>query len=79
MDILSIGEILIDLTQTGVNAKGVPLYAANPGGAPANLSVAAARLGGHLVLVSRLVLVSHLVLVSPQVYDLASHLEPVSL
>ena len=38
MDILSIGEILIDLTQTGVNAKGVPLYAANPGGAPANLS-----------------------------------------
>ena len=33
MDILSIGEILIDLTQTGVNAEGVPLYAANPGGA----------------------------------------------
>ena len=24
MDILSIGEILIDLTQTGVNAEGVP-------------------------------------------------------
>ena len=47
MDILSIGEILIDLTQTGVNAKGVPLYAANPGGAPANLSVAAARLGAR--------------------------------
>ena len=28
MDILSIGEILIDLTQTGVNAEGVPLYEA---------------------------------------------------
>ncbi len=34
---------------------------------------------GVALLVSRLVLVSHLVLVSPQVYDLASHLEPVSL
>ena len=35
-DITAIGEILIDLTQTGVNEAGVPLFAANPGGAPAN-------------------------------------------
>lgn len=53
MDILSIGEILIDLTQTGVNAKGVPLYAANPGGAPANLSVAAARLGARTAFIGK--------------------------
>lgn len=45
MDILTIGEILIDLTQTGVDAGGVQQFAANPGGAPANLAVAAARLG----------------------------------
>lgn len=44
-DITSIGEILIDLTQTGVNEAGVPTFAANPGGAPANAAVAAARLG----------------------------------
>ena len=44
-DITSIGEILIDLTQTGVNGAGVPVFAANPGGAPANLAVAASRLG----------------------------------
>lgn len=44
-DITAIGEILIDLTQTGASPQGVELFAANPGGAPANLAVAAARLG----------------------------------
>ena len=44
MDILAIGEILIDLTQTGTGENGIPQFAANPGGAPANLAVAAARL-----------------------------------
>lgn len=44
-DITTIGEILIDLTQTGVNENGVGVFAANPGGAPANVAVAAARLG----------------------------------
>ena len=44
-DITAIGEILIDLTQTGKNDAGVPIFAANPGGAPANVAVAAARLG----------------------------------
>lgn len=45
MDITAIGEILIDLTQTGVNEMGVPQFSANPGGAPANVAVAASRLG----------------------------------
>ena len=45
MDILTIGEVLIDLTQTGKDERGIPQFAANPGGAPANLAVAAARLG----------------------------------
>lgn len=44
-DITTIGEILIDLTQTGVNGAGIPQYDANPGGAPANVAVAASRLG----------------------------------
>lgn len=43
--ITAVGEILIDLTQTGVNEQGIPQFSANPGGAPANLAVAAARLG----------------------------------
>lgn len=45
-DVTAIGEALIDLTQTGLSASGVAEYAANPGGAPANLAVAAAKLGG---------------------------------
>lgn len=53
MDIVAIGEVLIDLTQTGVNEAGVPLFAANPGGAPANLAVAAARLGASTALISK--------------------------
>ena len=52
MDITAIGEVLIDLTQTGVNEQKVPLFAANPGGAPANVAVAAARLGACLLYTS---------------------------
>ena len=44
MKITTIGEILIDMTQTHIE-NGIPHFAANPGGAPANVAVAAARLG----------------------------------
>lgn len=44
-DITSIGEILIDLTQIGTDPQGNGMFAAYPGGAPANVAVAAARLG----------------------------------
>lgn len=52
-DITAVGEILIDLTQSGVNASGVPEFAANPGGAPANLAVAATRLGATAAFVGK--------------------------
>lgn len=45
IDITTIGEILIDLTQTDIDEHGILQFAANPGGAPANLAVAAAKLG----------------------------------
>ncbi len=45
MKITAIGEILIDLTQTGTDRNGLPQYTANPGGAPANVAVAASKLG----------------------------------
>ena len=44
-DIVSLGEILIDLTQTGKNEQNIPVYAANPGGGPAKGAVAASKLG----------------------------------
>lgn len=46
-DITTFGEILIDFTKCGVNEDGTALFAQNPGGAPANVAVAASRLGAH--------------------------------
>ena len=45
MKITTIGEILIDMTQTGTDANGNAIFAAIPGGAPANVAVAARKLG----------------------------------
>lgn len=53
IDITAVGEILIDLTQSGVNEQGIPQFAANPGGAPANLAVAAARLGASTAFIGK--------------------------
>ena len=53
MDITTIGEILIDLTQTRYNEAGIPLFAANPGGAPANVAVAASRLGSRTACIGK--------------------------
>ena len=44
-DVAALGELLIDFTPDGRNAKGVSLYARNPGGAPANVLAMVARLG----------------------------------
>ena len=44
MDIIALGELLVDLTQNGTD-RGARQFAAFPGGAPANLAAAAARLG----------------------------------
>lgn len=52
-DITALGEILIDLTQCDINAQGIPVFAANPGGAPANLAVAAARLGASTAFIGK--------------------------
>lgn len=53
IDITAVGEILIDLTQNGKNEQGIPQFAANPGGAPANLAVAASRLGASTAFIGK--------------------------
>ena len=53
MDILAVGEILIDLTQSGLTEQGIPRFDANPGGAPANLAVAASRLGAKTAFIGK--------------------------
>ena len=47
MKITSIGEILVDMTQTHIDDNGIPHFAANPGGAPANVAVVVSKLGGE--------------------------------
>ena len=46
-DIIAMGETLIDFTPAGCGGNGSPLFAQNPGGAPANVLAQAARLGGR--------------------------------
>ena len=51
MKITTIGEILIDMTQTHIDENGNPHFAAIPGGAPANVAVAVSKLGGEAAFV----------------------------
>ena len=44
MDIVAIGELLIDFTPEGENASGMALFSRNPGGAPANVLAQCAML-----------------------------------
>lgn len=51
MNITAIGEILVDMTQTQIDGNDIPHFAANPGGAPANVAVAARKLGAETAFV----------------------------
>ena len=44
-DVAALGELLVDLTLCGAGDGGSPLYAANPGGAPANVLAMLRKLG----------------------------------
>lgn len=52
-DITVFGEILIDFTSRGQSEDGQMLYARNPGGAPANVAVAAQKLGAHTAFIGK--------------------------
>lgn len=44
-DIISFGEALIDFTDIGIGENGMKIFEQNPGGAPANVACACAKLG----------------------------------
>ena len=52
-DIITLGELLIDLTQNGADENGNGKFTAYPGGAPANVAVAAARLGSEAAFIGK--------------------------
>ena len=44
IDIVALGELLIDFTESGYSKNGMKLFEQNPGGAPANLLTAASHM-----------------------------------
>lgn len=52
-DIITLGELLIDLTQGGTDENGNGKFTAYPGGAPANVAVAASRLGASTAFIGK--------------------------
>jgi fructan beta-fructosidase len=53
LDVIAIGEVLIDFTPAGQSEGGNEQFECNPGGAPANVVVALSRLGAKTALVSK--------------------------
>ena len=53
LDVVAIGELLIDFTCTGQDAQGFPVLAAHPGGAPANFLAALAKFGAGTALLGK--------------------------
>lgn len=51
--ITALGEVLIDFTSQGKNDEGQVLFSQNPGGAPANVLVAAQRLGAQTAFIGK--------------------------
>ncbi|OKP89846.1 PfkB family carbohydrate kinase [Paenibacillus sp. P32E] len=53
LDVIAIGEVLIDFTPAGRTAGGNEQFECNPGGAPANVAAALSRLGAKSALISK--------------------------
>ena len=45
IDVVALGELLIDFTENGVSDQGNPIFEANPGGAPCNVLAMLRKLG----------------------------------
>lgn len=53
LDVVALGELLIDFTCTGEDADGYPSMQAHPGGAPANFLAALAKFGAKAALLGK--------------------------
>ena len=53
MDVVALGELLIDFTCQSVDADGYPTMAAHPGGAPANFLAALSQFGAKTALLGK--------------------------
>lgn len=53
IDVVALGELLIDFTCISADAEGYPTMAAHPGGAPANFLAAVSSFGGKAALIGK--------------------------
>ncbi|MBO4412000.1 MAG: carbohydrate kinase [Lachnospiraceae bacterium] len=53
LDVVALGELLIDFTGIGTGTDGYPVMAAHPGGAPANFLATLARFGAKTALIGK--------------------------
>ena len=53
LDVVALGELLIDFTQNGKTEQGNPLYEANPGGAPCNVLSMLSRFGKRTAFIGK--------------------------
>ena len=53
MDVVALGELLIDFTMESSDAEGYPTMAAHPGGAPANFLAALAKFGRKTAMIGK--------------------------
>ena len=54
VDIVALGELLIDFTEAGFSANGQKLFEQNPGGAPANLLTVASHFGFQTAFIGKI-------------------------
>lgn len=52
-DVVVLGELLVDFTPNGNSENGNPCFERNPGGGPANMACAVAKLGGKVAFLSQ--------------------------
>lgn len=53
LDVIALGELLIDFAVVETGADGYPVLAAHPGGAPANFLAALTKYGAHTALIAK--------------------------
>ena len=53
IDVVALGELLIDFATVGTDAEGYPTMAAHPGGAPANFLAALTKFGASTALIGK--------------------------
>ena len=53
IDVVALGELIVDFTLTGVDSDGFPTMASHPGGAPANFLAALSKFGAKTAFIGK--------------------------